>query len=222
MPRFHAEHDHRTPSDGAKSPDLLKVGEQMLLYRYSPASVIVNEHLEIVQFIGQTGPFLDPLPGDASLNLLRMVKTGLHLEVRVAFQKAKRNGAVRKDGVLIEHAGDLRTVNFEITPIKNIPGAERYYLVVFEEANRPVAEASQKSKKEAPDKKPSKKQPAALELENKRLQEELDATREYLQSIIEEQRTTNEELRSANEEIQSSNEELQSINEERSEERRVG
>src|SRR5262249_49677053 len=38
--------------------------------------------------------------------------------------------------------------------------------------------------------------------------------REYLQSIIEEQRTTNEELRSANEEIQSSNEELQSINEE--------
>jgi two-component system CheB/CheR fusion protein len=42
----------------------------------------------------------------------------------------------------------------------------------------------------------------------------LEATREYLQSIIEEQRTTNEELRSANEEIQSSNEELQSINEE--------
>src|SRR5439155_14694016 len=53
-----------------------------------------------------------------------------------------------------------------------------------------------------------------LELENKQLNEELDANREYLQSIIEEQRTTNEELRSANEEIQSSNEELQSINEE--------
>jgi len=51
-------------------------------------------------------------------------------------------------------------------------------------------------------------------LENKQLNEELDANREYLQSIIEEQRTTNEELRSANEEIQSSNEELQSINEE--------
>jgi two-component system CheB/CheR fusion protein len=51
-------------------------------------------------------------------------------------------------------------------------------------------------------------------LVNIRLKEELDATREYLQSIIEEQRTTNEELRSANEEIQSSNEELQSINEE--------
>src|SRR5262245_62742182 len=53
-----------------------------------------------------------------------------------------------------------------------------------------------------------------IEIENTRLKEDLEATREYLQSIIEEQRTTNEELRSANEEIQSSNEELQSINEE--------
>src|SRR5689334_21955233 len=53
-----------------------------------------------------------------------------------------------------------------------------------------------------------------IEVENSHLKEELEATRKYLQSIIEEQRTTNEELRSANEEIQSSNEELQSINEE--------
>src|SRR6476660_529293 len=53
-----------------------------------------------------------------------------------------------------------------------------------------------------------------IEVENTHLKDELEATREYLQSIIEEQRTTNEELRSANEEIQSSNEELQSINEE--------
>src|SRR5689334_8404560 len=53
-----------------------------------------------------------------------------------------------------------------------------------------------------------------IEVENSHLKEELEATRKYLQSIIEEQRTTNEELRSANEEIQSSNEELQSLNEE--------
>lgn len=46
------------------------------------------------------------------------------------------------------------------------------------------------------------------------LREELSATRESLQTIIEEQEATNEELRSANEEIMSSNEELQSTNEE--------
>lgn len=47
-----------------------------------------------------------------------------------------------------------------------------------------------------------------------RLKQELGATRDYLQSVIEQQEAANEELQSANEEVQSSNEELQSINEE--------
>jgi two-component system, chemotaxis family, CheB/CheR fusion protein len=46
------------------------------------------------------------------------------------------------------------------------------------------------------------------------LRQELASTREYLQSVIEEQDASNEELKSANEEILSSNEELQSTNEE--------
>ena len=212
--RFHADQEIRVNAEAPKTLDLQKIGEQMLLYRYSPPSVIVNDRLEIVQFFGQTGPFLDPLPGDATLNLLRMVKTGLHLELRTAFQKAKRNGAARKDGVLVQEDGGLKTVNFEISPIKNIPSGERYYLVVFEEANRSIIEEPKKNKTQAPATKTGKREMSQLELENKRLKEELDASREYLQSIIEEQRTTNEELRSANEEIQSSNEELQSINEE--------
>ncbi len=47
-----------------------------------------------------------------------------------------------------------------------------------------------------------------------RLQQELSASREYLQSIIQDLEAANEELQSANEEILSSNEELQSTNEE--------
>ena len=85
---------------------------------------------------------------------------------------------------------------------------------MFEEADPPPGNAPQTRLKEQPGKKPGKTKMSQAELVNARLHEELEATREYLQSIIEEQRTTNEELRSANEEIQSSNEELQSINEE--------
>jgi two-component system CheB/CheR fusion protein len=48
----------------------------------------------------------------------------------------------------------------------------------------------------------------------KRLQQELTATREYMQSLVEQQEADNEELKSSSEEIQSSNEKLQSINEE--------
>src|SRR6266700_2693007 len=47
-----------------------------------------------------------------------------------------------------------------------------------------------------------------------KLEQELSATKEYLQSVIETQEATNEELQSANEELQSANEELSTVNDE--------
>ncbi|PYS47566.1 MAG: hypothetical protein DMG13_27555, partial [Acidobacteria bacterium] len=214
VPQMASESQHRVRNDPA-SPrlDLQRTADQILLNRYAPASVMVNENLEIVQFIGQTGRFLDPTPGDASLNLLKMVKSGLQLELRLGFQKVKRSGTVRKEGLLIEHDSGFHNVNFEIIPVKHTAGKERFYLVIFEDAPR-TYNFLQETGKQKPAKKGAKTKMTGTELEAARLKEELDATRDYLQSIIEEQRTTNEELRSANEEIQSSNEELQSINEE--------
>ncbi|PYS40331.1 MAG: chemotaxis protein CheR [Acidobacteria bacterium] len=215
VPRYEAEEEQPQPKhEAVQRVDLQKLAHQTLLHRYAPPSVVVNDDLNIVQFIGQTGRFLDPTPGDASLNVLKMVKAGLQIELRVALQKARRGSPVRKEGVLVEHNGSLSAANFEILPIRNIPGNDRYYLVMFEEGTSGVAKAPKPAVKTRLDKKSGKTQRYQLEMANARLTEELEATREYLQSIIEEQRTTNEELRSANEEIQSANEELQSINEE--------
>jgi two-component system CheB/CheR fusion protein len=122
----------------AHGTDLQKIVDQMVLNRFAPASVVVNEKLEIVQFIGQTGRFLDPTPGDAPLNLLKMVKGALQLELRPAFQRVGRFGKVRKEGVLIEFDGALRTANFAILPIKNMPAKEKFYLIVFEEGRRSI------------------------------------------------------------------------------------
>jgi two-component system CheB/CheR fusion protein len=93
-----------------------------------------------------------------------------------------------------------------VVPVKIPSGADMHYLVVFKDVTPRVkiseAPAEQKTQKPADDQ------------EKQRLEQELAATKEYLQSVIEQQETSNEELRSAYEEIQSSNEELQSINEE--------
>jgi two-component system, chemotaxis family, CheB/CheR fusion protein len=202
------------PEVPVQEVNLQKIADDILLHRFAPASVVVNEKLDIVHFIGQTGRFLEPSPGDASLNLLKMVKPGLHMELRLAFQKVKRDATARKEGILISEDGRLKTITFEIIPMKTVTGQARYYMVVFEDAVRaaiPILEDDRQQKRKS---KAGKGKVSQIEAENTRLREELDATREYLQSIIEEQRTTNEELRSANEEIQSSNEELQSINEE--------
>jgi len=216
VPRYDVEVETpRSRHEVSYRGDLQKSADQILLNRFVPASVVVNEKLDIIQFIGQTGRFLDPMPGDATLNLLKLVKGGLQVEIRLAFQRARRtSGAVRKEGVLIELGGVLKTANFEILPVKNTAGKERFFLVVLEEGPPMRKHPDLKDTEKPVSKKGGKRKMSDIEIENAHLKEELDATREYLQSIIEEQRTTNEELRSANEEIQSSNEELQSINEE--------
>jgi len=215
VPQFDMDEEPRSQNEAApQRVDLQRVADQILLNRYAPASVMVNGKLDIVQFIGQTGRFLDPAPGDASLNLLKMVKSGLQLELRLGFEKVKQTGTFRKEGLLIEHNGGLKNVDFEIIRVKNTPGKELYHLVVFEEVSRTHGSPPETTGMEKPAKKAGTTKLTKTELESARLKEELEATRDYLQSIIEEQRTTNEELRSANEENQSSNEELQSINEE--------
>lgn len=144
-----------------------------------------------------------------------MVKPGLQAELRLAFQKAKQAGTVRKENLIIERNGGLKSVDFEIIPVKAGAGTERYYLIAFEEHDRRRDDVREPQKTNPVGKRGKKKKTkSARESDYDKVKDELEATREYLQSIIEEQRTTNEELRSANGEIQSSNEELQSINEE--------
>jgi two-component system, chemotaxis family, CheB/CheR fusion protein len=194
--------------------ELRRIADQLLLTRYSPSAVMVDEKLQIVQFFGQAGLFFAPAPGEASLNLLKMVKPGLQLELQAAFQKIRQNGPMRKEGVVVDLGSGLQALNFEIVPLKNLPVKALYYLVIFEEVHRTVPKSLGKATKTKLPNKTAKVKLPPIEAENAQLRDELESTREYLQSIIEEQRTTNEELRSANEEIQSSNEELQSINEE--------
>ena len=83
---------------------------------------------------------------------------------------------------------------------------EPLFVVLFEERPRePTAPSSQR------------RQPHADCEEDRRiprLEHELAATKEYLQSLIEEHGRTNDDLGSANEELVSGNEELQSMNEE--------
>ncbi len=85
---------------------------------------------------------------------------------------------------------------------------ELYFMIVFQEA--PLELPSETALRRP---RPKEETESALRRTAK-LEQELAATKEYLQSVIETQEATNEELQSANEEILSSNEELQSTNEE--------
>ncbi|HZY46436.1 MAG TPA: chemotaxis protein CheB [Candidatus Bathyarchaeia archaeon] len=209
--RFEAPEIRDTTRTSAKLPqvnpteqEVLREADRILLSKFSPASVIINSDMEIVQFRGRTGLFLEPAPGKASLNLLKMAKDGLMMELRSAVQKAKTEGtAVRRAGIRILSDNRHITLDMEVVPLR-MGGC---FMITFEQATSRAAPGARE-----------KVAPLEGEIQGKReavqLQQELASVKEYLQSIIQEKEASNEELKAANEEIQSSNEELQSTNEE--------
>ena len=188
--------------------DLQRSADEILLSQYTPGGAVVNSRLEVLHFRGKTGYYLEPAPGTASLNLLKMVREELIVDLRTAFAQAmKTNLPVRKDPVRIKYNGHYREVTLEVVPFKNTASSERFFLVLFQDFLGVMEE-----EKGHPAKAHTVHKHAQREI--RRLREEIGQTKESLQTIIEEQEATNEELKSANEEIQSSNEELQSTNEE--------
>lgn len=206
------------PNGGSKPPeaprlaiDLQREADRLLLARYAPPSVVINDNLDIVQIKGRTGPFLELPAGKVSLNLLKMARPGLLHELQSAIDEARSSGidAVRAN-VPVESNGGTTLTSIRVTKFATPAQDKISFLVTFESATTgsistdfetsisPLGEDERNLK----------------DRQISQLKQELAATKEYLQSIIETLESTNEELQSANEEIQSGNEELQSTNEE--------
>jgi two-component system CheB/CheR fusion protein len=195
----------RTPMEPVLS-DIRKQADAMVLSQFSPAGVVVNSSMEILQFRGRTGAFLENTPGEATLNLLKMARQGLAVELRPLIAKAtKQKRATEKDGVQVRHDGRMITVNVRVQPLQMPNFTELFFLILFEERSSTEFKDTRKSPTQ---------HATATQRELEHLRDELTSTKLSLQHIIEEQDASNEELRAANEEILSSNEELQSTNEE--------
>ncbi|MGV2287592.1 chemotaxis protein CheB [Trinickia sp. YCB016] len=212
-PHFRAERTIATPDrSAAPAPatsvtDWQREADRVALARYAPPGVLVNENLDILQFRGQTGPFLTPAPGEPSHNLLKMAREGLFGPLRTALAESQQQGVpVHRQGVRVRGEAADREIDLDVIPVKLPNAAERCYLISFAEPARRTGPMPAAPAIAAPAKWPGDE----LEL----LRQELASTREYLQSVIEQQDAANEELKASNEEILSSNEELQSTNEE--------
>jgi two-component system CheB/CheR fusion protein len=210
---FPMSHPSPSPQPQPRGVDASAAGKVLqgevnraILDRFAPPGVVVDVDLQIVQFRGQTGAFLEPAPGEATLNILKMAREGLLYGLRTALQAARKGRvAVRKSGLQVRQGDGWLPVTVDVIPLTT--GGRLHYLVLFEAEPPPPADTAVTASSTGAS---GAKGRRATEL----LQRELAASREYLQSIIQELEAANEELQSANEEILSSNEELQSTNEE--------
>jgi len=194
-----------TPTDAGREAD------RILLNRFAPAGVVISDSMRVLQFRGRTGRSLEPEPGEANLSLFRMAREGLLPDLRAAVHTAqKKGGPARIDGIKVRYNGGFINVSIEVIPFGR-PQKEPYFLVLFEE---PPAAPISRGERLTAEARTTKRKGESEGSEVRRLRQELAASKQYAQSIIEAQEANNEELKSANEEIQSSNEEMQSINEE--------
>jgi two-component system, chemotaxis family, CheB/CheR fusion protein len=185
-----------------------------MLEQYAPASLVVDERLDVVHRSGTVGRYLHLGEGEPSHNLMDLTRGELRMELRTALHRVFS----RELPTTLRHrtdGGDL--VDIAIHPPIPDASSSRFSLVVFGEA-------------ESPDPEPTAHRPVTPERGRKvaRLEEELRLTREQLEAthgvrdrMVEDLQSANEELMSINEEqkaaaeeLETSREEIQSINEE--------
>jgi two-component system, chemotaxis family, CheB/CheR fusion protein len=186
--------------------DRQQEADRIILRAYAPPGIVINENMEILQFRGAIGPYIDPAPGRASLNLLKIAKKEFVAELRTAFNQAKKmRTSVKRKSVEFKRNGHLRSVNISVEPLGS-PTENRQYLIIFERVS-PSAQSSGNSVGKLRSGRTTKR-------ESTQLRRKLAEAEEHLRSLAESKEAGDEEYQSANEEILSANEELQSTNEE--------
>jgi len=169
-----------------------------------PASVAVNENLDILYYHGDVDAFVRFPQGRPNQNLGKLIADDFRIDLRALVHRARETGAITQGAKrqLRGREGDF-FARLVVRPLSGESVAEKLFLVSCETVEIP-GEASPVVASEAP----------GNEIRLMELEQELTATREHLQTVVEELETSNEELQALNEEMQAANEELQSSNEE--------
>ncbi len=195
-------------AEGTKPPtaNFTELAKRLLLKLYAPASVVTDLQGNILYVHGETGRYLRPAPGQATLNVIDMAREGLQLPLRTAINAAVSEGlATINKELTIKSNDEVYLINFSLRKQASPEASEGILLLSFPDVAH-VAPSKNKQRLASVD--------SSTQLRIDALELELNSTKESLQATIEAQQISNEEMLSSNEEMQSTNEEMQSTNEE--------
>jgi two-component system, chemotaxis family, CheB/CheR fusion protein len=197
-----------------------------MLEEYAPASVIVDERLNVVHLSASAGRFLHLGEGEPSHSLLGLASEELRRVLRTALHQVFRDRVSITRRVRMDVDGERRPVTVQVRPSpEEGRTAGRFALVVFDVQRDGGGTVSEPAGGEAAgpgwteidledELRTTRDLLESTNLEHDRTVAELQTVNEELQSANEEQRAATEELETGREEIQSINEELTTINQE--------
>ena len=97
---------------------LRELTEQTMLQYYAPVGVLVNQQGDILYLHGRTGMYLEPAPGKAGLNILKMARDGLRQDLATDLYKASvSKEPIFHPGLRVKTNGDFTTVNLALRPV---------------------------------------------------------------------------------------------------------
>lgn len=173
---------------------------------FLPSALIVNENYEIVHLYNKANKYIRLPSGRMTYNILKLVDKNLSLVIGSILHKVFKNRKeIKYTDINVEHEENLVSVEITARFFELQDKKESYAILVFNEQNEFNSEGESIEKVNLN---------VQYEERFRELEQELQFTKENLQSTIEELETSNEELQSTNEELIASNEELQSTNEE--------
>ena len=187
---------------GGKQHPIAEHFNKVLLDNYTPPSLLLNDKGEILYINGSTQRFIQLHPGEAVMNIHRMIREELKYVLGNAIHQAHaRKSRIEVNDLKLKDQDKQLIVSIVVDYIHEM-ALQGMLLVTFHESV-----AKKTTRKTKPNHNVSE---AVVE----ELEKELSYTKQQLHTTIEQMETSLEELKSTNEELQSTNEELQSTNEE--------
>jgi two-component system, chemotaxis family, CheB/CheR fusion protein len=218
LPEFqpHSGAAATAPAPAVRAEHQIEKSARRVMAKHSPAYFVIDRQHNIMRFSGgETGRYLEPSEGNASLNFFANLTRALRPQVRRAVERAFAAGTmVEEENLRIRNGG--QSIDLLVEPITEPGKPPGMVVVAFREGRLQTGTA--RDGEESPT---TLREVEALQQELRNLQvrhqatsDELESQLENMKSVTEEYQSVNEELQSSNEELETAKEEMQSVNEE--------
>ena len=175
------------------------------------SGVLVDNQLNILEFLGDTGAYLQFPPGKASFNLRAMARPGMQHALFGAVRQARESeDRPRREGILLRRDGRVRKVDIAVERIEDPRVDGPAFRVLFEDRTLEPSVSPQEPNGRQEQGKAPRRPPATKHVSL--LQQKLMATKENLKAIVEEHEITLRKLIDSNLALEVTTTELEAAN----------
>jgi two-component system CheB/CheR fusion protein len=210
--------ERRAGPRASAGPDFQEEVQRVLLGRYTPAAVLVDDSLNVAHVHGHVGPFLGARARTPAANLMDRVKGDLAIAIRAAILKAKSEDRPVVKFVNCVLNGQTARLTIEVVTVRSRSDRRRCYLVLF----RPDAAHERADGNGAdgqleldagppPDGRASRGSRSSGAAKLRAVNAELAAAKEDLLAANAELVAVNEDLRRGNSDLNASNDDLTNL-----------